>query len=225
MGSRFKSKKKTEYGWAQKEVVNLQRHQNKFDIRLNMLLEITCQMKELLYYLLHEEFGYGQKRISRVDRVLEGALSLYYNKEDGFTPENIALYASESIGIKPSEIAKKVPMAYKQQIAYKQLPKWLKHDTRENMRIITDCIELFMTFAILALEGRHKDSKGKYVRELSANKIKLIVDKYVWYTDILTKPKKYGLTMDDIRAELKNNLDINVTRHDRMKDDYLDNVI
>lgn len=194
MGSRFKSKKKSEYGWMQKEVNNLQRHQNKHDIRLKMLLEITCQMKELLYYLLHEECGYGQKRLTRVDRMIEGFLGAYYREEDGFTPENIALYEAERLNIKPSEIAKRVPMAYKQQIAYKHLPKWLKHDTKENMRIITECIELFMTFALLALEGRHKNSKGKYIRDLSANKIKEIMDKYVWYTDIMTKPKKYGLT-------------------------------
>lgn len=211
MGSRFKHRnRKPEYGWVSSEVDKLQKKQNDDNRKLQMFFELVGRMKEMTLYICHEEFGYKRDRLISLDIRIDW-LCEQFNSRAG--ERELAEYCEKNLGINPKDVVKKIPFQYKQQLINELLPKYLvRVNLKDNIRIMTECLEMYFTYCLVALECKKHRKDGKIYRMTSNQKIQLFVDKIVLYCDILTKPDKYMLTPKDFQNELKNNCRIEVRR-------------
>lgn len=218
-----RKKKKPKYGWMESEVKNLQKVQDDHDRKAQMLLEVFWDMEEITAYLLHSDLGYQGLRLKRFHSRMMGMMNLC--DENKMSAEQLKEYCKGIIGIDPSDIVNRLSLRYKMQLLDKGLPKYLCYgNPAQNISNINEGMEFYFIFALTAIYNQRKRN-NRLRSDLSKVKMKEFMDRFVFYTEILEAPQKYGLVISDIRTCLKKECGFTVQRRNLMKDDYLKNVI
>lgn len=108
MSSVLKRKKKAfePRGYSKKElehIENLSKQKREAD---NLITESYLNIKLIAYQILHDKFGFGQKRITRVDNTIDAYLLA---AEDGLTADKLEYLLKEKFDIDVRDEANKVP--------------------------------------------------------------------------------------------------------------------
>mgnify|MGYP000909297851 FL=1 len=65
--SRAKRKKKPNYGWMQSEIDAIGEYQSRINWMSKMSSRAYTNIKEISLWVLHDKFGFGIKRLNRVN--------------------------------------------------------------------------------------------------------------------------------------------------------------
>lgn len=224
MSNKLKKKKnKSQFGWLNKEVKQLQKVQDDRDRRAMMLTESFHRMQEVGAYILHEDFGYSVKALRKIDGRMNAYLCAY--EEGTISPDTLNAFIGETMKIDTRELVKKIPIQYKMRTINELLPKKHRGNAISNMSMMDMGIQMFFIYYIVAIRHARRDTKSnRYRYDLSIANLKKFLDKFQEYIEILCYQSKYQLIHQDL-VDALSEVGYTVERHDLWKDDYLERVI
>ena len=102
-----KNKKMQPLGYTKQELVSLQDYSRRKSNTDFIIEESFKNLRLISYQILHDKFGFGQKRIIRVEKTIDKYLSTV--SEGGLTTGQLQYFMSEKYGIDVKYEANKVP--------------------------------------------------------------------------------------------------------------------
>ena len=193
-----KKKKKPEYGWMQAEIDAMQKKQNERNKLTEMVSLTYHNLKEVSMWVIHDKFGYGKKRLQRVDNTTEQYIIEY---ADGrLEVDQLLFFVKEKIGIDLSERVKEIPQSYRMEIAQIAMPK-TGRDMISTMKSINGAFELWLALICTALYTKEKISRPQINQFISGCvelidylRCKTISQEDIW--DALKKETGYEIRRD-----------------------------
>ena len=102
-----KKKKMQPLGYSKEELKSMQRY-SKAQSNANYLIEESYyNIRLMAYQILHDKFGFGQKRIARVEQIIDAYVE--NSGKDGMSAEELGYYMKEKCGIDVREETNKIP--------------------------------------------------------------------------------------------------------------------
>lgn len=102
-----KKKKLQPLGYTKKELVNMQDYSRRKSNTDFLIEESYLNIRLISYQILHDKFGFGQKRIIRVEQTIDKYLSTVSDGE--LSTEQLQYFMSEKCGIDVKDEANMVP--------------------------------------------------------------------------------------------------------------------
>lgn len=183
-----KKSKKPNYGWMQSEIDNLQRYQDKKNKLADMTLRTYENLKEISMWVLHDKFGYGKKRLGRVETTINKYLEQY---EQGMLgTDEVIYFASQKIGKNLDDIVKGIPQNERMSIARANIPK-KSGDMILMLKSINGIMTVYFALMITALNTKMK---------MSVPQVKRFIDEVMY---IINSIKRGFLKIGDMSETLK----------------------
>lgn len=108
MSSVLNRKKKMQpLGYTKQELVSIQNYARKQSNTNYLIEESYLNIRLIAYQILHDKFGFGQKRIIRVEQTIDKYLNTV--SDGGMSTEQLQYFMKEKCGIDVSDEASKVP--------------------------------------------------------------------------------------------------------------------
>ena len=181
---RRKSKPLEPYGYSKKELAyieNLSKQNRKSD---NLIEESYLNIKLIAYQILHDKFGFGRKRIMRVEMEIDTYLKQSERKE--MSAKALMHLLSEKYGIDVLEEAGKVP--FREQF-YLLTWKVKPVDMQKQGKLLNASIINFFALLGVCLKTQFKFSK---------NQIEKVYFHIRDYINTLSRFKEFGLKIEHI---------------------------
>ena len=144
------------------------------------------------YMILHDKFGFGQKRMARLERTVN-AYSEAAAEDKNMNGVALAYALKEKYGVNVSDIVNSVP-----QSQLMKLYAWKGHCVeREAYRLASASMFNYMSLAMTAL---------KTVFKFTRNQLVQFSEKFIDYIDTLANYKQFQLTVSMIAQSLSNEI-------------------
>ena len=95
--SRAKRKKKPNYGWMQSEIDAIGEYQSRINWMSKMSSRAYTNIKEISLWVLHDKFGFGIKRLNRVNEQVRSCV--LKNDQAGIKVDHMILYCKGKMDI------------------------------------------------------------------------------------------------------------------------------
>lgn len=102
-----KKKKMQPLGYSKQELVGIRDYARRQSSTDNLIKESYLNIRLISYQILHDKFGFGQKRIIRVEQTIDQYLNTV--SDGGMSSEQLQYFLSEKCGINAKDEANKVP--------------------------------------------------------------------------------------------------------------------
>lgn len=139
------------------------------------------------YIVLHDKFGFGQKRIIRLQEEMKKCLETA--ADGGTNGKHVGVVLKSKYGIDVDECVNRVPQ-WQLMILYAQKGRCIE---REAYRITCASMCNYLAFTLITLKQCFK---------LSVNQLQQFIDKFIEYIDVLSNYKQFQLTMPMIAETL-----------------------
>lgn len=139
------------------------------------------------YIILHDKFGFGQKRIIRLQEEMKARLETA--ADGGVNGAHVGVVLKDKYGIDVDECVKRVPQR-QLMILYAQKGRCIE---REAYRITCASMFNYLAFTLITLKQCFK---------LSVNQLQQFIDKFIEYIDGLSNYKQFQLTVPMIAETL-----------------------
>lgn len=140
------------------------------------------------YMVLHDEFGFGQKRMARLEQTVN-AYSEAAASDKNMGGKALAFALKEKYGVDVAEIVNRVP-----QSQLMKLYAWKGHCVeREAYRLASSSMFNYMALTLTALKTNLK---------LTRNQLQEFADKFIDYIDTLANYKQFQLNVPMIAETL-----------------------
>lgn len=144
------------------------------------------------YMVLHDEFGFGQKRMIRLEQTVN-AYSEAAASDKNMGGKALAFALKEKYDLDVAEIVNRVP-----QSQLMKLYAWKGHCVeREAYRLASASMFNYMALTLTALKTNLK---------LTRNQLQEFADKFIDYIDTLANYKQFQLTVPMIAQSLANEI-------------------
>lgn len=179
-----KKKKMQPLGYSKDELVSIQNHARK-QSNTNILIEESyANIRLIAYQILHDKFGFGAKRIAKVDENIDKLLCASANGE--LSAGQLQYFLKEKCRINVNEEANKVPSRERlylveQKISPASIPSAGK--------FLVASICNYFTLLGVCLKTQFK---------FSARQIKEVYEWIRYYINTLSRRKQFDLTIRDI---------------------------
>lgn len=173
--SNRKRNKKPDYGWMQSEIDALQKYQNKRNERAEMTLQTYEHLREISMWVLHDKFGYGKKRLERVDVTIGKYLEQY--EQGDLEANEIIYFASQKIGKDLDELVRSIPQNERMNLAGVTLPK-NPRDMIPMLKSINGIMTTYFALMITALNTKMK---------MSVPQVKKFIDEVMYIINSLRR--------------------------------------
>lgn len=139
------------------------------------------------YIVLRDLFGFGQKRIIRLQEEMKARLETA--ADGGVNGAHVGVLLKDKYGIDVDECVKRVPQR-QLMILYAQKGRCIE---REAYRITCASMFNYLAFTLITLKQCFK---------LSVNQLQQFIDKFIDYIDVLSNYKQFQLTVPMIAETL-----------------------
>lgn len=102
-----KKKRMQPLGYSKSELIGIQRHAKAQSNADYLITESYYNVRMMAYQALHDKFGFGQKRIIRVEQTIETYLG--DAEKDGMSAEELGYFMKTKCGIDVREETNKIP--------------------------------------------------------------------------------------------------------------------
>lgn len=102
-----KKKRMQPLGYSKSELIGIQRHAKAQSNADYLITESYYNVRMMAYQALHDMFGFGQKRIIRVEQTIETYLG--DTEKDGMSAEELGYFMKTKCGIDVREETNKIP--------------------------------------------------------------------------------------------------------------------
>lgn len=102
-----KKKRMQPLGYSKSELIGIQRHAKAQSNADYLITESYYNVRMMAYQALHDMFGFGQKRIIRVEQTIETYLG--DSEKDGMSAEELGYFMKTKCGIDVREETNKIP--------------------------------------------------------------------------------------------------------------------
>ena len=190
MSSVLKRKKKVlePLGYSRKElnyIGNLSRQKRGAD---SLISESYLNIKLIAYQILHDKFGFGQKRITRVDNTID--TYLMSAAEGGLTEDKMEFLLREKCKINVRDEANQIPF---REHFYLVTKKVSPTDMQKQGKLLNASIINFFALLGVCLKTQFK---------FSARQIREVYEHIRSYINTLSNFKRYELKIEDIAASV-----------------------
>lgn len=182
-----KKNKKPVYGWMSSEIELLQKKDNHKRKMADMTMKTYHKMKLISLYLLHWKFGYGLKRLQRVEQTVDAYLGAY--EKGDLDAHELIFLVKEKMGIDLWEYVRTIPQQERLFISGEKPPKDIKQ-YKEVVNCVNGIIVVWFALICTALNTQMKMSRPNIRLYLEQNK------------DYLNSLKRGYLTIKDMEDEL-----------------------
>lgn len=185
-----RSKKKMDYGYKKNELHCIYNYSKKQKNTENMLLESHKNLALIAYQILHDKFGFGKKRIIKVEQIINGYLESYAENE--ISTEQLQFFMREKCGIDVKKESNAVP--YRERfflINRKVSPQYMK---TAGIYLNASICNYFALLGVCL----------KTMFCFSSNKIKEVYEWIRYYINTISRKKEFGLEIRDIAFCLYN---------------------
>lgn len=186
MSNALRRKKKPEF-YTKQDTKIVSR--NSFEQR-NADRVVTKSYKDFVaigYIVLRDLFGFGQKRIIRLQEEMKARLETA--ADGGVNGAHVGVLLKDKYGIDVDECVKRVPQR-QLMILYAQKGRCIE---REAYRITCASMFNYLEFTLITLKQCFK---------LSVNQLQQFIDKFIDYIDVLSNYKQFQLTVPMIAETL-----------------------
>lgn len=194
--NRAKRKKKPNYGWMQSEIDAIGEYQNRINWMSKMSSRAYTNIKEISLWVLHDKFGFGIKRLNRVNEQVRSCV--LKNDQAGIKVDHMILYCKKKMDIDIYAECKRIPRNARYQIAEMQHPR-NPRDMYDYTQAATLACALAICMVCTELQEIEKFSKNqirKFVGECIALVNDYIATGYIIQDDvkqILKEEVKFNL--------------------------------
>lgn len=181
---RKKKKKMQPLGYNKQELTGIYNYSRNKSAMDNITYKAFMDVRLISYLILHDKFGFGQKRIVR----LENTVDTYRNnaeKEPNLTGRALAHFLKETSDIDIRNEVNVVP--------YRECTSLAERNTPETGKIILAVLYNYFALSCTAL---------KTVFKFSANKLKEYMNWIRYYINTLSRRKQFEVTVKDIAEVL-----------------------
>lgn len=166
--SRAKRKKKPNYGWMQSEIDAIGEYQSRINWMSKMSSRAYTNIKEISLWVLHDKFGFGIKRLNRVNEQVRSCV--LKNDQAGIKVDHMILYCKEKMDIDIYVECKRIPRNTRYQIAGIEHPK-----NPRDMMDYTQAATLSCALAICMVCTELQE-----IEKFSKNQIRKFVDECIF---------------------------------------------
>lgn len=195
--SRAKRKKKPNYGWMQSEIDAIGEYQSRINWMSKMSSRAYTNIKEISVWVLHDKFGFGIKRLNRVNEQVRSCV--LKNDQAGIKVDHMILYCKKKMDIDIYAECKRIPRNTRYQIAEMKHPR-NPRDMYDYTQAATLACSLAICIVCTELQEIEKFSK-KQIRNFVGECIALIND-YI---------ATGYITQDDVKQILKEEVKFDLT--------------
>ena len=161
--------------------------------RSNQEKTITKSFKEFQcvgYIILHDKFGFGQKRLARLEMTVNTYLNSAADGDKNMSGSAMAYVLKEKYGIDVREEVNKVPQR-QLMVLYSQKGKVVQSAA---YKIASASMFNYLALTMMAL---------KTILKMSVNQLHEFADKFIDYIDTLSNFSQYALTIPMISESLE----------------------
>lgn len=158
-----KKKRMQPFGYSKSELIGIQKYakaQNNADY---LITESYYNVRMMAYQTLHDKFGFGQKRIIRVEQTIETYLE--DSEKDGMSVEELGYFMKTKCGIDVREETNKIP--------YRESFYLVERKIAPNCMIQANKFLLAQVFNYFAMLGVCLKTKFKF----SSNQIRQVYER------------------------------------------------
>lgn len=166
--SRAKRKKKPNYGWMQSEIDAIGEYQSRIKWMSKMSSRAYTNIKEISLWVLHDKFGFGIKRLNRVNEQVRSCV--LKNDQAGIKVDHMILYCKKKMDIDIYVECKRIPRNTRYQIAGIEHPK-----NPRDMMDYTQAATLACSLAICMVCTELQE-----IEKFSKNQIRKFVDECIF---------------------------------------------
>lgn len=179
-----RKKKKEEYGYNKNELDSIRNYTKKQKSVESMFVESHRNISLISYQILHDKFGFGHKRIVKVEQTINSYLESYADNE--ISAEQLQFFMKEKCGIDVKAETNAVPYREKFFLVRQKI-----HPSHIQLASKYLNMSIYNYFALLGV-------CLKTVFRFSSNKILEVYRWIRYYINTLSRKKQLGLTINDI---------------------------
>lgn len=194
--SRAKRKKKPNYGWMQSEIDAIGEYQSRIKWMSKMSSRAYTNIKEISLWVLHDKFGFGIKRLNRVNEQVRSCV--LKNDQSGIKVDHMILYCKKKMDIDIYAECKRIPRNIRYQIAEMQHPR-NPRDMYDYTQAATLACALAICMVCTELQEIEKFSKNQ-IRKFVGECIALIND-YI-ATGYITQDDVKQILKEEVKFDL-----------------------
>lgn len=194
--NRAKRKKKPNYGWMQSEIDAIGEYQNRINRMSKMSSRAYTNIKEISLWVLHDKFGFGIKRLNRVNEQVRSCV--LKNDQAGIKVDHMILYCKKKMDIDIYAECKRIPRNTRYQIAEMQHPR-NPRDMYDYTQAATLACALAICMVCTELQEIEKFSKNQ-IRKFVGECIALIND-YI-ATGYITQDDVKQILKEEVKFDL-----------------------
>lgn len=189
MSNALKSKKKKMWpvGYSPKELTRRSKHVTRKRNTDDLIDESFLNMKLIAYQILHDKFGFGQKRINRVESTIETYL---HSASEGMSVYELQFFMKDKCGIDVKDEANMVP--FRERFAL------TKHDVHVASQQSAGMLILASISNYFSLLGVCLKTQFKF----SVRQIREVYEHIRSYINTLANYERYELKMSDIAVSV-----------------------
>lgn len=181
MSSKLKKKSKNKY-LNKSDIANINNYTKRANNTDKLIEDSYYNIRLIAYQILHDKFGFGQKRIVRV----ENTIDKYMESKEDLKMDEMIFYMQEKCGIDVKEEANRVPFLERFALTrYKIDAESRQHG---GMYILASICNYFSLLGI-CLKTQFK---------FSTRQIKEVYEWIRYYINTLSRQKQFDLTIKDI---------------------------
>lgn len=194
--SRAKRKKKPNYDWMQSEIDAIGEYQSRIKWMSKMSSRAYTNIKEISLWVLHDKFGFGIKRLNRVNEHVRSCV--LKNDQAGIKVDHMILYCKKKMDIDIYAECKRIPRNTRYQIAEMQHPR-NPRDMYDYTQAATLACALAICMVCTELQEIEKFSKNQ-IRKFVGECIALIND-YI-ATGYITQDDVKQILKEEVKFDL-----------------------
>lgn len=185
---KIKKKRMEPLGYGPKELKRISERAKLRTNTDNLIEESFLNIKLIAYQILHDKFGFGQKRIARVESTIDEYLKSSAN--DGMSINELQFFLEEKCSIDVKQEANKVP--FRERFALTEYK--INPDSRQSagMYLLASICNYFSLLGV-CLKTQFK---------FSARQIKEAYEWIRYYINTLSRYKQFELKIEDIAASV-----------------------
>ena len=184
-----KKKKMHPLGYSKQELVSLQDYSRRKSNTDFLIEESFRNIRLISYQILHDKFGFGQKRIIRVEETVNKYLNTV--SDGGISSDQLQYFMKEKCGIDVKDEANKVPFRE----SFSLIERKVSAQSMQSAgKFLLASICNYFSLLGVCLKTQFKFSA------------KQILEAYEWiryYINTLSRVKQFDLTIKDIAETLK----------------------
>ena len=167
MSSVLKRNKKpmTVNGFTEEELSGIARSHNHRKKTDKLISDTYYNLRDIYYQILHDKFGFGNKRIVRLEQTVDQYITLS-ESDWSFEPKNLNRYLMEKWGIDVKSEIKSVPGREVQALIYSDYQ--ITMDRLDSVKTISATMYASLVVTVTVLKTKFNFSKN-------------MIDKFIWW--------------------------------------------